>query len=180
MRPRKPGKSGTDDLFRSRLDQIIDMRHELVRLADTIDWEWLDSEIAETFADDGRPGTESRFMIGLLLLKHIYRLSDEDVCERWVYDPYFQYFTGEAVFQHRFPHGRSALSHWRRRIGDKLDLLLAESLRVAHETGALKPQHLTRISVDTTVQPKNVTHPTNAKLMLKVVVMPGNWPDNTV
>ena len=173
MRPRQPEKRETGDLFRSRLDQIIDMGHELVRLADRIDWAWLDAQLAERFADKGRPATASRFMIGLLLLKHIYRLSDEGVCERWVYDPYFQYFTGEAFFQHRFPHERSGLSHWRRRIGDTLDLLLAESLRVAHETGALKPQHLTRITVDTTVQPKNVTHPTDAKLMHKAVVMLG-------
>ena len=59
IRPRKAEKSGTDDLFRSRLDQIIDMRHELVRLADEIDWDWLDDEIAERFADNGRPGTET-------------------------------------------------------------------------------------------------------------------------
>ena len=88
-------------------------------------------------------------------------------------DPYFQYFTGETFFQHRFPHERSGLSHWRRRLGDTLEILLQESLRVAHKTGALKPRHLTGISVDTTVQPKNVTHPTDAKLMHKAVVMLG-------
>ena len=60
-------------------------------------------------------------MIGLLLLKHIYGLSDEGVCERWVHDPYFQFFTGEEFFQHAFPHERSDLSHWRKRLGDKLD-----------------------------------------------------------
>ncbi len=169
MRPRKTETSGTDDLFRSRLDQIIDMRHELVRLADTIDWEWLDEAIAEAFADDGRPATESRFMIGMLLLKHIHGLSDEDVFARWVENPYYQYFTGEAYFRHEVPHERSGLSHWRKRIGDKLDALLAESLRVAHETGALKTDDLARITVDTTVQPKNVTHPTDAKLMLTAI-----------
>ncbi len=84
MRPRKTEKSGTDDLFRSRLDQIIDRRHERARLADEIDWDWLDDESAERFADDGRPGAESRFMIGVLLLKHIDELSDEGVFERWV------------------------------------------------------------------------------------------------
>src|SRR6516164_8768833 len=72
------------------------------------------------------------------LLKHIYGLSDEGVCERWVYDPYFQHFTGEEFFQHEFPHERSDLSHWRKRLGGKLELLLAESLRVAHESGALR------------------------------------------
>jgi IS5 family transposase len=169
MRPRKTEQSGSGDLFRARLDQIIDMGHELVRLAGKIDWQWIDVELADRFSDKGRPGTETRFMVGLLLLKHIYRLSDEGVCDRWVYDPYFQYFTGEEFFQHLFPHERSGLTHWRGRIGDKLDLLLQESLRVAHDAGALKTGDLARITVDTTVQPKNVTHPTDAKLMLKAI-----------
>jgi IS5 family transposase len=100
-----------------------------------------------------------------LLLKHIYGLSDEGVCERWVYDPYFQHFTGEEFFQHAFPHERSDLSHWRKRLGDKLELLLAESLRVAHESGALRTKDLARVTVDTTVQPKAITFPTDAKLL---------------
>jgi IS5 family transposase len=85
------------------------------------------------------------------------------VCERWVYDPYFQFFTGEEFFQHEFPHERSDLSHWRKRLGDRLELLLAESLRVAHASGALRTQDLKRVTVDTTVQPKNVSFPTDAK-----------------
>ena len=169
MRPKKTQTTGSGDLFRARLDQIIDIGHALVRLADEIDWEWIDEELADRFSSAGRPGTESRFMVGLLLLKHIYALSDEGVCDRWVENPYFQYFTGEEFFQHVFPHERSGLTHWRRRIGDRLEVLLAESLRVAHDTGALKKSDLARISVDTTVQPKNVTHPTDAKLMLKAI-----------
>lgn len=169
MRPRKTETTGSGDLFRSRLDQIIDMGHELVRLADEVDWDWIDGELAERFSDTGRPGTESRFMVGLLLLKHIYGLSDEGVCERWVYDPYFQHFTGEEFFRHAFPHERSGLTHWRGRIGDELEVLLQESLRVAHDVGALNKGDLARITVDTTVQPKNVTHPTDAKLMLTAI-----------
>ena len=83
MRPKQPETQETGDLFRARLEQIIDMGHELVRLADTIDWDWIDGQVAERFSDKGRPGTETRFMVGLLLLKHIYHLSDEAVCERW-------------------------------------------------------------------------------------------------
>ena len=169
MRPRKTEKDGSGDLFRARLDQIINMRHELVRLAEAIDWDWIDGELAGQFADTGRPGTESRYMVGLLLLKEIYGLSDEAVCERWVHDPYFQYFTGESFFQHDLPHERSGLTHWRQRIGEKLELLLQESLRVAHDLGALKKADLARITVDTTVQPKNVTHPSDAKLLLKAI-----------
>ena len=134
MRPQKPKTTGEDDLFRARLEQIINMKHELVQLAGKIDWDWIDREIAPLYSDKGRPGIETRFVIGLILLKHIYGLSDEAVCERWIYDPYFQHFTGEEFFQHEFPHERSDLSHWRKRLGSKLELLLAESLRVAHES----------------------------------------------
>jgi IS5 family transposase len=165
MRPKQHEATGSGDLFRARLDQIINMKHELVRLAGQIDWEWIDGEIAPLYSDTGRPGIATRFVIGLLLLKHIYGLSDEGVCERWVHDPYFQYFTGEEFFQHAFPHERSDLSHWRQRLGDKLELLLAESLRVAHASGALRTKDLARVTVDTTVQPKNITFPTDAKLL---------------
>src|SRR6202451_470682 len=154
MRPRKPKTPVEGDLFRARLDQIIDRKHALVQLAGKIDWAWIDEEIAPLYSDKGRPGIETRFVVGLLLLKHIYGLSDEGVCERWVHDPYFQYFTGEEFFQHAFPHERSDLSHWRKRLGDKLELLLAESLRVAHEAGALRGQDLKRGTGDTTAQPK--------------------------
>ena len=92
-------------------------------------------------------------MIGLLPLKHMFGLSDQGVCERWVYDPYFQHFTGETFFQHSFPHERSDLSHWRKRLGDKLDLLLAESLRVAHTSGALRTRDLARIIAESTGKP---------------------------
>jgi transposase, IS5 family len=165
MRPQKAKTTGESDLFRARLDQIINMKHELVQLAGKIDWDWIDCEIAPLYSDTGRPGIATRFVIGLLLLKHIYGLSDEGVCERWVYDPYFQHFTGAEFFQHEFPHERSDLSHWRKRLGDKLELLLAESLRVAHETGALRTRDLKRVTVDTTVQPKAITFPTDAKLL---------------
>ena len=165
MRPKKPQTTGEGDLFRAQLDHIVNMRHELVQLASKIDWDWIDDEIAPLYSDKGRPGIETRFVIGLLLLKHIYGLSDEGVCERWVYDPYFQHFTGEMFFQHEFPHERSDLSHWRKRLGSKLDLLLAESLRLAHEAGALRTRDLKRVTVDTTVQPKAITFPTDAKLL---------------
>ncbi|WP_407175043.1 IS5 family transposase [Bradyrhizobium sp. STM 3562] len=165
MRPKKSEPTAEGDLFRARLDQIINLKHELVQLGAKIDWDWIDREIAPLYSDKGRPGVASRFLIGLLLLKHIYGLSDEGVCERWVYDPYFQHFTGFEFFQHEFPHERSGLSHWRKRLGSKLELLLAESLRVAHETGALRTRDLKRVTVDTTVQPKAITFPTDAKLV---------------
>nr|WP_306267850.1 IS5 family transposase [Pararhizobium sp. IMCC3301] len=165
MRPKQQQKARHDDLFRARLDQIINMKHELVVLADKIDWAWLDAQLADCFSDQGRPAEPVRFMIGMLLLKHTYTLSDEQVWERWVHDPYFQYFTGEEFFQHELPHERSGMSHWRKRIGDRLDILLAESLRIADETGALNKRDLARVTVDTTVQPKNIAFPTDSKLL---------------
>lgn len=105
------------------------MRHELVRLADAIDSAWIDSELAGRFRLKGRSATETRFMVGLLLLKHIYGLSDDGVRARWVENPYFQYFTRDGFFRHAFPHKRTGLSHWRHRIGNKLEVLLGESLR---------------------------------------------------
>jgi transposase, IS5 family len=173
MKPGKQAPTDAQDLFRARLDQIINPRHELVLLAARIDWGWLDAEIAGCFAETGRPGVPARFMLGLMILKEVHNLSDEEVCARWVESPYFQHFTGEEFFQHAFPHERSSLSHWRKRIGDKLETLLQESLKVAYATGALKLSDLGRVTVDTTVQPKNVTHPTDAKLMLKAILKLG-------
>ncbi len=146
MRPKQQHKARHDDLFRARLDQIINMRHEFVVLAGKIDWAWLDDQLAGCFSDQGRPAEPVRFMIGMFLLKHTYGLSDEQVWERWVQDPYFQYFTGEEFFQHALPHERSGMSHWRKRIGDKLDILLQESLRIAVDAGALKKRDLARVT----------------------------------
>src|SRR5262249_13388322 len=157
MRPKQRATTGESDLFRARLDQIINLNHELVQLAGKIDWAWIDGEIAPLYSDNGRPGIETRFVIGLLLLKHIYGFADEGVCERWVYDPYLQDFTGEECLQHVFPGVRSGLSDWRTRLGDQLELLLAESLRVADDSGGLRARVLERVPVDSPVQSKHIS-----------------------
>jgi IS5 family transposase len=169
MRPKRQQQSGSGDLFRARLDQIINMRHELVVLGQEIDWGWLDEEVGTLYASTGRAAVPSRFILGLLFLKQIHGLSDEQVCERWICDPYFQYFTGEEFFRHELPHDRSNLTNPRERFGDKLDLFLAETLRVAEKSGALNKADLARVTVDTTVQPKNVTFPTDAKLLVTAI-----------
>jgi IS5 family transposase len=110
MRPKKQQKARHDDLFRARLDQIINMKHALVGQDDKIDWTWLDEQLANCFSDQGRPSEPVRFMVGMFLLKHTYALSDEQVWDRWVHDPYFQYFTGEELFQHELPRERSGIS----------------------------------------------------------------------
>jgi hypothetical protein len=79
MRPKKPETTEEGDLFRARLDQITNLKHELVQLGAKIDWDWIDREIAPLYSEKGRPGIASRFVIGLLLLKHIYGLSEASV-----------------------------------------------------------------------------------------------------
>lgn len=170
MRPPKAQKNNQQDLFRQRLDSIINMRHELVLLSHGIEWDRLDTHFGQFFSDNGRPGILSRMMIGLHILKHTFALSDEEVCARWIENPYFQYFCGETFFQHDFPIERSSMTHWRKRVGDKaLNMLLQESLYVALKAKALKPQDLTKITVDTTVQEKAITFPTDAKLHYKAI-----------
>jgi IS5 family transposase len=71
MRPKKHETTMSGDLFRARLDQIINLKHELVQLAAKIDWAWVDGEIAPLYSDKGRPGIETRFVIGLLLQTHL-------------------------------------------------------------------------------------------------------------
>jgi transposase, IS5 family len=167
MRPRERRESGEQDLFRARLDQIIDMDHALVRLARTIDWGFLEATFGAVYEDGaGRPPLPTRLMAGLAILKHTYDLSDEVVCELWLENPYYQYFCGEEFFQHRLPFDRSSMTHWRNRMGaERLQALLQESLAAATRSGAIKPADLARAVVDTTVQPKNVTFPTDAKLV---------------
>ncbi|MET4235811.1 hypothetical protein ACVWXN_007305 [Bradyrhizobium sp. i1.4.4] len=167
MRPRERIQTGEQDLFRSRLDQIIDMKHPLVALGRTVDWSFLEERFGEVYTDDpGRPPLPTRLMAGLAILKHAYDLSDEVLCERWVENPYYQYFCGEEFFQHRLVFDRSSLTRWRNRMGEeRLAALIQESLSVATRTKAIKPSELSRVIVDTTVQPKNVTFPTDAKLL---------------
>src|ERR1700691_2673646 len=167
MRPRERRETGEQDLFRSRLDQIIDMEHVLVKLARTIDWGFLEANFGAVHTDGaGQPPLPTRLMAGLAILKHTYNLSDEMVCELWIENPYYQYFCGEEFFQHRLPLDRSSMTHWRHRMGEeRLQALLQESLAVATKTGAMKPGDLARVIVDTTVQPKNVAFPTDTKLM---------------
>jgi IS5 family transposase len=167
MRPRERRETGEQDLFRSRLDQIIDMNHPLVRLARTVDWPFLEVRFGEVYTDGaGHPPLPTRLMAGLAILKHTYDLSDEVLCERWVENPYYQYFCGEEFFQHQLVFDRSSITRWRNRMGEeRLQGLLQESLSVATRNGAIKPSELSRVIVDTTVQPKNVMFPTDARLL---------------
>src|SRR5437016_10982553 len=97
MRPRERRESGEQDLFRSRLDQVINMDHTLVKLARTIDWGFLEEKFGAVYADgSGRPPLPTRLMAGLAILEHTYNLSDEAVCEQWIENPYYQYFAARS------------------------------------------------------------------------------------
>ena len=144
MRPRERQETGEQDLFRSRLDRIIDLTHALVKLSRAIDWRFLEAQFGSVYSDGpGCPPLPTQLMAGLALLKHMYDLSDEVLCDRWIENPYFQFFCGEEFFQHRLPFDRSSLTRWRQRMGDaKLTALLQESLSVATRTEAMKPKDL--------------------------------------
>ena len=163
----RPRDDRQKDLLRPALDQIIDLGHPLVRLAAEIDWDFLERRFGSVCAPGpGQPGLPTRLVAGLFILKHMENLSDEVLCARWVENPYYQYFCGELSFCHRLPFDRSSLTRWRQRLGEEqLVALIQESLSVAHKTGALATRDLQCVVVDTTVQPKAIAHPTDARLM---------------
>ena len=165
MKPRKPPPE-QDDLLRARLVEMIDMRHELVKLEALIDWDVFEREWVGFFpSHTGRPATLTRLVAGLLYLQHAYALSDEAVVARWAENPYWQHFCGETFFQHRLPLDPSSLSRWRKRIGEEgVEWMLTETIEAGKRAGTVKSSDLKRVTVDTTVMEKNISHPTDARL----------------
>lgn len=155
-----------DDLLRPRLVDMIDLRHELVKLTALIDWQVFEREWAGFFpSSTGRPATPPRLVAGLLYLQHAYRLSDEAIVARWVENPYYQHFTGETFFQHRLPIDPSSLTRWRKRIGEEgVEWLLTQTIEAGRKSGAIEAGSLKRVAVDTTVMEKNIAYPTDARL----------------
>ena len=158
-----------DDLLRPRLTDMIDMRHELVRLEALIDWAFFEQEWAGFFpSHTGRPATSPRLVAGLLYLQHAYDLSDEAVVRRWVENPYFQHFCGETFFQHRPPIDPSSLTRWRGRIGEEgVEWLLTKTIEAGREAGVIRERSAEAVIVDTTVMEKAIAHPTDARLYEK-------------
>src|SRR3989440_658099 len=167
----QPRDDRQEDLFCPLLEQIISLRHPLVRLAGAIDWEFLAGRFSSVCRlGPGQPPLPTRLVAGLFILKHMHNLSDEALCERWVENPYFQYFCGEVVFRHELPFDRSSLTRWRQRLGEEqIAALLQESLSVAHRTGTIDTKDLERFAIDTTVQEKAIAHPTDARLTHRAI-----------
>jgi transposase, IS5 family len=168
VKPKKPPIE-TDrqgDLFKVLLEDIIDMKHELVRLAGYIPWDELDKEYGMLYRPDtGRPGTPTRLMVGLHYLKEAWNLSDERTLKVWTENPYWQYFCGMKYFEHKLPIDPTTMTKWRQKIGEKmLEKMIAATVKAGLGMKALKPKSFDKVNVDTTVQEKAIHYPTDARL----------------
>jgi transposase, IS5 family len=147
------------------LREMLDPKNPLYRLSETIDWTEIEAELSPLYADFGRPAKPIRLMVGLNLLKHMFNLGDETVIKAWVENPYYQFFTGETVFQWKPPVASSDMVYFRKRIGTVgLERILAASIQIHGESAREE-----EVIVDTTVQEKNITHPTDVKLYSRVI-----------
>jgi len=183
----------TDDFFRNRLDQMIDLRHPLAVLANRMPWQEIEASLAQRWArqvkagkkiedldlfgpvsavacggvsNAGRPRLPTRLMVALLYLKHAFNESDEDVIQRWGETPTCQYFSGNEFFEHQWPRDPTQLGRFRKALGEEgVEELLARTKEVAVTLKLIAKKELTRVIVDSTVQEKAVAHPTDSKLL---------------
>jgi IS5 family transposase len=164
MKGKSPNQNQRN-LFLPLLKEFINMEHELVLLAEKIDWSYFDKSFSSLYSETGQPAMPIRLMVGCLMLKRLYNLGDETLASEWVMNPYMQYFCGEAYFQYQFPCDPSDFVHFRKRIGEKgVEIIFAYSISL-HGQSAKSKQVLS----DTTVQENNVTFPTDAKLAKKII-----------
>ena len=160
------------ELFGFQLSEMLNPDHPLYVLAERIDWQQFELAIEGCYAKElGRPGVNTRMMVGLMYLKHAFNESDESVVARWVENPYWQFFCGCETMQHELPIDPSLMSKWRKRVGaDRLESLLVATIHTGLTIKAIKPQELRQVNVDTTVQEKAIAFPTDARLYQKMRV----------
>jgi len=166
MKPKKsPIHSQQQAFFNIRLDDLVDRAHPLVQLAVTINWERIERDLSEPFHEyKGAPAKPVRLMAGLQYLKHMHSLSDELLLQRWVENPYWQFFCGCLYFEYEPPIHPTSMTKWRNLHGDQLEVLLSATIDAGMATKIITPKSLEKINVDTTVQEKAITYPTDAKL----------------
>lgn len=153
------------NLFQTRLTDLINLGHPLIKLADEVAWDKMELEFQNLYSDQGRPSIPIRKIAGLLMIKEMFKESDESVVERWIENPYWQYFTGEYFFQNKQPFDPSEFVHFRKRLKEKgLEFILSQTLALHPEAKNEK-----EVQIDTTVMEKNITFPTDAKLAKKVI-----------
>jgi IS5 family transposase len=157
-------------LFGAHLSELLNPEHPLYILAEQIDWQQFDVAIDDCYAEElGRPGVNTRLMVGLMYLKHAFNESDESVVARWVENPYWQFFCGCQYMQHELPIDSSLMSKWRKRVGAaRLEKLLEVTIYAGLAMKAIKPKELEKVNVDTTVQEKAIAFPTDARLYHKM------------
>ena len=143
MKPKSQQTSDQNDLFRIRLSDLLDQRHELYQLPGLIDWEKLDQEFGAFFASaTGAPALPTRLIAGLHYLKHAFGVSDEVVEGRWVENPYWQYFFGEEFFRHTLPCHPTSLTKWRNRIGEEgCEWMLSVTIQAGVDSRTVKRSH---------------------------------------
>lgn len=170
MTPKDKQHDKQKDFLRPELLDLIDPRHELVQLSQRIDWAELERHCQSFYcSNNGRPGSSSRLMIGLTLLKHIYALSDEHCIARWVENPYWQHFCGEQYFQHRPPIDSITFGRFRRRLGeDGLKTLMKMTVRLGLELNIIDEASCQTLVADTTVMEKAIAYPTDSRLFKRV------------
>lgn len=175
MRPRSQADGDQLDLFRAHFDQILNPDHPLIVLARKIDWQRFDAAFAGCYCEDfGAPAKATRLLVGLHYLKHAFDESDESLLGRWLENPYWQYFCGFTTMQHELPLHPTSLVKWRKRVGtERLQELLQETIALAVREKRVSPRELEQVNVDTTVQEKNITHPTDSKLYYRAIVKLG-------
>ena len=165
MTPKKESPETQYELYKKELKAIINLNHKLVKLANSINWKFFEEEFEATYSEKGRPGISTRLMVGLHYLKYGCDLSDEEVLEQWVENPYWQYFCGMKFFEHKIPIDSSSLTRWRKRIGESgAEKMLEETLETGLRTKVIKKKELEKVNVDTTVQTKEIRFPTDARL----------------
>ncbi len=183
----------TDDFFRSRLDQMIDLRHPLAVLANRMPWAQLERVLAPAFerrnrsgqavegcdlfgptlamagggvSAAGRPRLPIRLMAALLYLKHAFNLSDEELVVRWSENVVWQYFSGQAYYTPKLPCDATQIGRFRSAIGEAgVEELLKATIDAAVEMKAIRPAEFERVIVDTTVQEKAIAHPVDSRLL---------------
>jgi IS5 family transposase len=170
MKPISKPMTQTQPMIGWSLEMVLDPDQELYKLAKILDWTALEAEFGALYCpDNGRPGVPIRLMAGLHLLKHTFGLSDEQVVAQWVLNPYWQFFCGEEYFQHKLPIHPSQMTRWRKRIGEGgMEKLLQLTIEAGKATKTITEQSFEKVIVDTTVQPKAIQHPTDARLYRKV------------
>jgi IS5 family transposase len=161
----KPSRTHQTSFLMPTLGEQLDPRQPLKQLAEKFPWAEFEQAFGKYYSADGRPAKPVRLMVGLLLLKQMFNQGDETVVAAWVQNPYWQYFCGMNEFQWQVPCDPSDLVYFRQRIGEAGVQRILQASAQLHGKAAQEQE----VVVDTTVQEKNITHPTDTKLTHKII-----------